>query len=103
MLTFDGWLAAIRHGRSYVSDGKSHLMDFTVDGVGVGTRDVSPATGRVHVTLNAAALLDPTPNAADAATRISSPFGMSSGRGGGTLRDVTIEFIVNGGRSRRAR
>ena len=61
-LTFDNWLSAIRNGRSYVSDGRSHLMDFAADGVEVGTRDVTSRDGRVHVTLNAAALLDEMPN-----------------------------------------
>jgi hypothetical protein len=31
-LTFDNWLDAIRVGRSYVSDGRSHLMDTAVNG-----------------------------------------------------------------------
>ena len=37
-LTFDNWLSAIRNGRSYVSDGRSHLMDFAADGVEVAQR-----------------------------------------------------------------
>jgi hypothetical protein len=96
-LTFDDWLVAIRNGRSYVSDGRSHLMDFAVDGIGVGTRDVSSATGRVHVTLNAASLLDETPNASLASRDADQkPFwDVERARVGGS-RDVTIEFIVNG-------
>src|SRR5207248_5949950 len=30
-LTFAGWLNGLRSGRSYVSDGKSHLLDLRVD------------------------------------------------------------------------
>ena len=37
-LTYRGWLDALRDGRSYVSDGMSHLMDFAVNGVAVGTK-----------------------------------------------------------------
>jgi hypothetical protein len=96
-LTFDDWLVAIRNGRSYVSDGRSHLMDFAVDGVAVGTRDVTSATGRVHVTLNAASLLDTTPDTSLAAKDADQkPFwDVERARIGGS-RDVKIEFIVNG-------
>jgi hypothetical protein len=96
-LNFEDWLAAIRSGRSYVSDGKSHLMDFAVDGVGVGTRDVSSATGRIHVTLNAASLLDETPDPS-LATRDADqkPFWDVERARVGSSRDVKIEFVVNG-------
>jgi hypothetical protein len=63
-LTYDGWLAALRAGRSYVSDGRSHLMDFTLNGVGVGTgsSEVSLAgAGKAHVTVKASAYLDVIP------------------------------------------
>ena len=47
-LTYRGWLDALRAGRSYVSDGLSHLMDFAVNGVAVGTGDGTvTATGAV--------------------------------------------------------
>src|SRR5438105_15032140 len=35
-LTFAEWLNGLRNGRSYVSDAKSHLLDFSVNGVSVG-------------------------------------------------------------------
>ncbi len=38
-LDYDRWADGIRSGRAYVTDGKSHLVDFRVDGVDVGTRD----------------------------------------------------------------
>lgn len=38
-MDYDGYVEAIRNGRSYVSDGKSHIMDFTVNGVEAGTGD----------------------------------------------------------------
>ena len=37
-LNFDAWVAGLKDGRSYVGDGKSHLLDFTVDGVRVGEK-----------------------------------------------------------------
>ena len=62
-LTYAKWLEAIRTGRSYVSDGRSHLMDFRVNGVEVGTRGSEvklAATGNIHVALKAAAYLEPS-------------------------------------------
>jgi hypothetical protein len=61
-LTYAKWLEAVRNGRSYVSDGRSHLMDFQLNGVEVGTHGSEvrlPAAGNVHVTVKAAAYLDP--------------------------------------------
>ncbi|MFL6351093.1 MAG: CehA/McbA family metallohydrolase [Bryobacteraceae bacterium] len=61
-LTYKAWVNALRDGRSYVSDGRSHLMDFSVNGVAVGTHEsevqlTGPATA--HVKVKAAAYLDP--------------------------------------------
>ena len=60
-LTYAKWLESVRVGRSYVSDGRSHLMDFRVNGVEVGTRDSEvrlPAGGMVHAALKVAAYLN---------------------------------------------
>ena len=38
-LNFDDWAEGIKQGRSYVSDGKSHLIDFSVNGLGVGLKN----------------------------------------------------------------
>ncbi|HKW33845.1 MAG TPA: CehA/McbA family metallohydrolase [Candidatus Acidoferrum sp.] len=61
-LTYAKWLEAVRSGRSYVSDGRSHLMDFRVNGVEVGTKNSEvqmTAGGNARVTLKAAVYLDP--------------------------------------------
>ena len=36
-LTYRKWIDAVQAGRNYVSDGKSHLLDFTVNGTQLGT------------------------------------------------------------------
>jgi len=62
-LAYAKWLAAVRRGRSYVSDGRSHLMDFRVNGVEVGTQGSEvkmPAAGNARVALKAAAYLEPS-------------------------------------------
>ena len=84
-LDYRDWAVGIREGRNYVSDGKSHLIDFKVNDVqmGDGASELrsarSPAT--VHVTANVAALLDETPNEAIRKRRtIRSPTGSWSAR-----------------------
>jgi hypothetical protein len=37
-LDFDAWCEGIRDGRSYCCDGLSHLVDFSVNGLGVGEK-----------------------------------------------------------------
>jgi hypothetical protein len=62
-LSYGGWVEALRAGRSYVSDGRSHLMDFSVNNIEVGTKasDVK-LTGKatVHARVKVAAYLNPS-------------------------------------------
>lgn len=64
-LNYPDWIEGVRAGRSYVSDGMSHLMDFAVNEVAPGGREGSvlklngPQT--VHVTATVAAWLDEQP------------------------------------------
>jgi hypothetical protein len=63
-LSYSGWLEAIRNGRSYVSDGRSHLMDFAINDLEVGTQasEVKLAQkGSVHARVKVAAFLNPVP------------------------------------------
>src|SRR3984893_6761590 len=63
LLSYGAWLNALRAGRSYVSDGRSHLMDFSVNGVEVGTNasEVKLTGSRtVHARRKASAYLNPT-------------------------------------------
>ena len=69
-LDFDVWVTGLRDGRSYVGDGKSHLLDFTVGGVPVGEKTPSgemsqldlEKPGNVTITARVAARLDEKPN-----------------------------------------
>ena len=38
-LSYDSYVDAIKKGRSYVSDGNSHIIDFSVNGLEAGTND----------------------------------------------------------------
>jgi hypothetical protein len=63
-LDFDAWTEGIKRGRCYVGDGLSHLLDFEVNGLGVGLKksEVRLAEpGTVKVKAKVAALLEPKP------------------------------------------
>ncbi|MGB9405774.1 MAG: CehA/McbA family metallohydrolase [Candidatus Acidiferrales bacterium] len=78
-LTYSNWLAAIRDGESYVSDGRSHLMDLTVNGTAIGTHESEvdlPGPGEVQVEVKAAAYLDPIADEALGHDGIESGHGM---------------------------
>jgi len=67
-LSYSAWLEALGAGRSYVSDGRSHLMDFKVNNVEIGTgaSELKLAEkGTVKVAVKVAAYLNPTPLNAD--------------------------------------
>jgi hypothetical protein len=99
-LTYAGWLDALKAGRSYVSDGKTHLMDFNVDGTeaGSGASEVRLNTpGTVKVTLKAAAFLPETPN--DAIRKLpydEKPYWDVERARIGDSREVPVEIVVNG-------
>ncbi len=93
-LTYDAWCEGVRDGRCYVSDGFSHLMDFTVNGLDVGTRGSEvrlEQPGTVRATARVACLLPENP---DSETRrpVWTP---EHARVVGS-RDVTVEAVVNG-------
>jgi hypothetical protein len=98
-LTYDAWCAGVRDGRCYVSDGFSHLMDFTANGVAMGTggselRLARP--GSVHATAKVACLLPPMPSSADAPDPMRKPYWTPEHARVAGTRDVTVELIRNG-------
>lgn len=99
-LSYANWLAALKAGRSYVSDGKTHLMDFTVNDTLVGTGDSQvnlAAAAAVHVKVKVAALLDPLPDASIRGKRYDEkPYWDVERARIGDTRDVPVELVVNG-------
>ncbi len=99
-LTYAGWLDALKAGRSYVSDGKTHLMDFSVNGteVGSGASEIRlNAAGTVKVTMKAASYLPETPN--DAIRKLhydEKPYWDVERARIGDSREVPVEIVVNG-------
>jgi hypothetical protein len=93
-LDYDAWCEGIRAGRAYVSEGKSHLIDFKVNEVamGEGGSELRLArAGAVCGRVRAAALLDEKPRTG----RGSLPWSIEQARIPGT-REVPVELIVNG-------
>jgi len=99
-LTFERWLTGMRSGRSYVSDGKSHLFDFTVNGLPAGERNSELALNAaqtVHVQLRAAAYLDVIPNEEiRARAPDQKPYWDVERARIKDAREVPVELIVNG-------
>jgi len=93
-LDYDQWCEGIRQGRCYVSEGKSHLIDFKVNDVAVGENGSElrlNKSGTVVATVKVAALLDEKPSPATG--RFS--WNLEQARIPGT-REVPIELLVNG-------
>jgi hypothetical protein len=99
-LNYDAWVEGLRDGRSYVSDGKSHLMDFQVNGVLVGTGGSEvklKGPERVRVTAKVAARLDERPDETIRARRYDQkPYWDIERARIGDTREVRVEAIVNG-------
>ena len=102
-LDFDRWCEGIKDGRSYVSDGKSHLVDFRVDDVALGDSGSErklAAPGTVKLTARVAARLEPelTPALQELRSRpldVKPYWELERARIGQT-RTVPLEVIVNG-------
>ncbi|MBI1924734.1 CehA/McbA family metallohydrolase, partial [Candidatus Poribacteria bacterium] len=104
-LDYDTWVAGLRDGRSYVGDGRSHLLDFTVGGVPVGEKGPTgklsqldlarPST--VNITARVAALLDETPQPELRNRSLDQkPYWHIERARIGESQKVPVELIVNG-------
>ncbi len=106
-LNYDQWCEGIRRGRSYVGDGLSHLIDFTANGVEVGTHESEvqlDGKSRLEVTCQVAALLDEVPDPdwegnraipTERYDRARTFWHIERARIGDT-RTVPVELILNG-------
>ncbi len=99
-LDYDAWCEGIRQGRNYVGDGRSHLMDFRVNGadVGRGASEVAvAAAGKVSVTARVAARLPEQPDPVIRRRKYSEqPYWHIERARVGETREVPVEVLVNG-------
>ncbi len=103
VLNFDRWVEGIKQGRSYVSDGKSHLVDFRLDDVRVGeggSERKLDGPGSVTISAKVAALLPPTQSPEGRAihdrTLGEKPYWDPERARIGESRTVPVEVVVNG-------
>jgi hypothetical protein len=95
-LDYDQWCEGVRQGRNYVSDGKSHLLEFKVGDMAVGEKGSElklAQAGTVRVSANVAAWLDETPLPDPIVKRFH--WHIEKARVPGT-REVPLEVLVNG-------
>src|SRR5688500_5429778 len=102
---FDAWVHGVRDGRSYVGDGLSHLVDFTVGGLAVGEPGaggrasvLAAERGRpLSITVQAAALLDVQPREEIRSQPLDEkPYWHVERARVGNSRKVPVELVVNG-------
>jgi hypothetical protein len=99
-LEYDSWVEGLRDGRTYVSDGKSHLMDFQINDLLVGSKGSEiklESPGTVRVKARVAARLNEQSNEKIRSLRYDKPpyWDIERARVGQT-REVPVEVIVNG-------
>lgn len=98
-LDYDDWVQGLKEGRNYASDGKSHLMDFRVNGIEMGSgKDVElTGGGTVKVTAKVGARLEERPDEAIRKARYDQkPYWDVERARIGDSRKVPVELVVNG-------
>jgi hypothetical protein len=104
-LNYDEWVMGLKNGRSYVSDGLSHLFEFEINDLAVGEQGdggrysflTAKAGDKLGITVNASAFLEEEPRE-DIRNRPLSekPYWHVERSRVGDTRTVPVELIVNG-------
>lgn len=102
-LSYDSYVEAIKKGRSYISDGNSHIINFTVNGLEAGTGDSQLNLQKKETVKISAKVIANLPEkqdevGADIAQRAftEQPYWNIERARIGTTRQVGVELIVNG-------
>ena len=99
-LTYADWCEGIRRGHNYVSDGRSHLLDFKVNDAVMGENGSElklAGPGTIRATARVAALLEEKPNPLLHKRSYSEkPYWDIERARIGESRKVPLELIVNG-------
>ena len=102
-LDFAGYMEAIKKGKSYVSDGYSHLIDFSINGLALGEKDSElkiKANSALNISVKAAGFLTETQDEIGAIiagrTPYQSPYWHIERARVGKSRMIPVELIVNG-------
>jgi hypothetical protein len=104
-LDYDQWVMGVKDGRSYCSDGLSHLFDFQINGFELGGKnnDLPPSSLPIKagnpllIKAKAAALLDESPNEDIRGRGLDKqPYWHVERARIDNTRTVPVELIVNG-------
>lgn len=99
-LNYEDWCEGLRLGRNYVSDGKSHIIDFSVNNVRMGEGESELAlqkAGPVTITAKISARLNDTPNPDLQQRKFDKqPYWDIERARIDSTRTVPVELIVNG-------
>jgi len=102
-LSYDSYVDAIKKGRSYVSDGSSHIIDFSVNGLEAGTKNSQLELKKQEAVTIAARVVANLPEQQDeVGARIAQspvmqqPYWHLERARIGTTRKVRVELLVNG-------
>lgn len=102
-LTYDNYIASIKSGRSYVTEGSSHIIDFFVNDVEMGVKDSRlqlKKPGMVKISAKAVSNVPEVQTEAGKAIARSAlvvqPYWHIERARIGTTRNVPVELIVNG-------
>jgi len=102
-LNYDAYIAAIKKGRCYVSDGYSHIIDFKVNGLEAGTANSEVSLQRpqtVTVTAKAAAFLpaeqDEKGKQIAGRPLTEQPYWHIERARIGNTRQINVELLING-------
>jgi len=99
-LDYNDWVSGVRAGRSYVSDGNSHLINFRVNDLLVGSNGSELKLRNaqtVRVSAKVAARLEPQPvNSLRDKPYYEQPYWDLERARIGASREVPVELIVNG-------
>lgn len=107
-LNYDQWVKGLKNGRSYVSDGLSHLFNFQVNGLGVGEVSKNDSKARpsflssksgdeLQISVNVSAFLEPEAREDIRQKPLpQKPYWHVERARVGDTRKVPVELIVNG-------
>ena len=99
-LSYDSYVDALKKGKAYVSDGYSHIIDFSVNGLTGDSRLDLEKGGAVKIKASVAANLPEHQDASGAAIAQKSlseqPYWNIERARIGTTRKVPVELIING-------
>jgi hypothetical protein len=100
-LSYENYVAALQSGRSYVTDGASHILDFSVNGVEAGTKNSELSVKEnqsLKITAKVVARLpkEQSEEGAAIAALDAQPYWHVERARIGKTQNVRVELIVNG-------